>query len=235
MRKIIIAIDGYSACGKSSTAKIAAKKLGYGYVDTGAMYRATTLYFLEHYINLTNPKAVQNALEEIHIQFVHNIKTDRNETFLNGLNVEDEIRSMRITNRVSEVSAIADVRICMSTLQKKMGKRKGVIMDGRDIGTVVFPEAELKIFMHADLEIRAVRRQQELLAMNRVVDLDEVKENLIKRDYIDTSRKEGPLKRAEDAYDLNSSFMTLDEQVDFVVNLATAKIIEDYIQSSFLQ
>lgn len=228
MRKIIIAIDGYSACGKSSTAKVAAAKLGYGYIDTGAMYRAVTLFFHEHYINITNPKAILKALEDIHIQFIYNPKLDRNETFLNGTNVEDDIRKMYITEKVSEVSALPEVRKAMGALQKKMGKKKGVIMDGRDIGTAVFPEAELKIFMQADVDIRSSRRQQELLQMKQVVDLAVVKENLIKRDLIDTSRAEGPLRKADDAYVLDSTFMTLDEQVDFVVNMATAKIVESH-------
>lgn len=234
MRKIIIAIDGYSACGKSTTAKISAARLGYGYIDSGAMYRATTLYFLEHYINLTNPKAILSALDDINIQFIYNPKTSRNETFLNGLNVEDEIRKMYITEKVSEVSAIPEVRKNMVSQQKKMGKKKGVVMDGRDIGTEVFPEAELKIFMQADLEIRATRRQQELLAMKQVVDLDVIKENLLKRDHIDTTRKEGPLRKATDAFILDSSYMTVDEQVDFVVNTATAKIIEDHARQFIL-
>jgi CMP/dCMP kinase len=228
MRKIIIAIDGFSGCGKSTTAKNSAARLGYGYIDTGAMYRATTLYFHENYINLTNPKGITKALEDIHINFVYNPKSDRNETFLNGLNVEDEIRKMYITEKVSEVSAIPQVRHIMGALQKKMGRKKGIVMDGRDIGTAVFPEAELKIFMQADLEVRAIRRQQELLEMKQVVTLDEIKENLLKRDKIDMSREEGPLRKAEDALVLDTTYMTIDEQVDFVVNMATGKIIEDH-------
>lgn len=228
MRKIIIAIDGYSGCGKSTTARISAAKLGYGYIDTGAMYRATTLYFHEHYVNLTNPLAIEKALDNIHVQFLYNSRLDRNETYLNGLNVEDEIRKMYITEKVSEVSAIPQVRHCMVALQKKIGKKKGIVMDGRDIGTAVFPDAELKIFMQADLQVRAYRRQQELLEMKQVVDLEVIMENLTKRDHIDTTRSEGPLKKAEDAYVLDSTYMTVDEQVDFVVNMATAKIIEDY-------
>ncbi len=228
MRKIIIAIDGYSACGKSTTAKKVAAKLGYGYIDTGAMYRSVTLYFQKNYINLTNPKAIGEALDNIQIQFIYNPKTERNETFLNGLNVEDEIRKMYISEKVSEVSAIPEVRKSMVALQQKLARKKGFVMDGRDIGTAVFPDAELKIFMQADLNIRSERRQQELLERKQVVDLEEIKQNLVKRDTIDTTRTEGPLKKADDAYVLDSSFMTIDEQVEMVVNLATAKIIEDY-------
>lgn len=228
MRKIIIAIDGYSACGKSTTAKMVAAKLGYGYIDTGAMYRATTLYFHENYINLTNPKAIKEALDSINIQFMYNPKTDRNETYLNGLNVEDEIRKMYISENVSEVSAIVEVRKMMVALQQKMGKKKGIVMDGRDIGTAVFPDAELKIFMEADINIRTARRQEELLSKKQVVDLDVIKENLQKRDLIDTTREEGPLKKADDALVVDSSFITIEEQVDFVMNMVTVKIIENH-------
>ncbi|MFL5731084.1 MAG: (d)CMP kinase [Cytophagaceae bacterium] len=228
MKKIIVAIDGYSACGKSTTAKMLAARLGYAYIDTGAMYRATTLYFHEHYINLTNPKAILKALEEIHITFIFNPKLDKSETYLNGLNVEDEIRKMYISEMVSEVSAIAEVRKYMVGLQKKMGKKRGLVMDGRDIGTAVFPDAELKIFMVADMNVRAYRRQQELLEKKQVVDLDDIIRNIEKRDHIDTTRAEGPLKKADDAYILDTTFMTVDEQVDFVIHLVTGKVIESY-------
>jgi cytidylate kinase len=228
MRKIIIAIDGYSACGKSTTAKMLASKLGYAYIDTGAMYRATTLYFHEHYINLTNPKAIIKALEEIHINFIYNPKLDSSETYLNGLNVEDEIRKMYVSDKVSEVSAITEVRRYMVGLQKKMGKKRGVVMDGRDIGTAVFPDAELKIFMLADMNVRAYRRQQELLERKQIVDFDDIIKNIEKRDLIDTTRDEGPLKKADDAYILDTTYMTVDEQVEYVMNLATGKMIEAY-------
>ncbi|MFN6944069.1 MAG: (d)CMP kinase [Cytophagaceae bacterium] len=228
MKKIIIALDGFSACGKSTTAKMVASRLGYGYIDTGAMYRATTLYFHQQYINLTNPKAISKALEDIQIGFIYNPKLERNEIYLNGLNVEDEIRKMYITEKVSEVSALPEVRYCMVSQQKKMAKKRGVVMDGRDIGTEVFPDAELKIFMVADLQIRAYRRQQELLHQKQVVDLDVIVANLSKRDHLDTTRTEGPLRRAEDAYMIDTTFMTIDEQVDYILNLATGKIIEDY-------
>jgi len=226
MKKIIIAIDGYSACGKSTTAKAVASRLGYAYIDTGAMYRATTLYFHEHYINLTDPKAVTKALENIHINFIYNPKIDKSETYLNGLNVEDEIRKMYISDNVSEVSALPEVRKTMVGLQKKMGKKRGVVMDGRDIGTEVFPDAELKIFMLADMMVRAHRRQQELFEKKQIVPLNDIIENLQKRDLIDTTRKEGPLRKAEDAALLDTTYMTIDEQVDFILNLAVGKMID---------
>ncbi|WMJ72745.1 (d)CMP kinase [Cytophagaceae bacterium ABcell3] len=228
MKKIIIALDGYSACGKSTTARIVASRLGYSYIDTGAMYRAATLYFHQNYINLTNPKDIAKALGEIQITFKYNTKQERNETYLNGLNVEDEIRKMYITEKVSEVSAIADVRHFMVAQQKKIGKKGGMVMDGRDIGTAVFPEAELKMFMVADINVRAWRRQQELFDQEQVVDLDVIKSNLARRDHMDTTRQEGPLKKADDAFILDTTFMTIDEQVDYILNLATGKIIEDY-------
>lgn len=226
MRKIVIAIDGYSACGKSSTAKIVAAKLNYAYIDTGAMYRAVTWYFLQNYVNQTNPKAVKEALEAIHIEFHHNSRSGENETYLNGLNVEEEIRKMEVSNSVSEVSALAAVRSCLMDLQRKMGKRKGVVMDGRDIGTAVFPDAELKVFMTADFEARAARRQKELLEKKQLVDLDQVKANLNKRDRIDTTRQENPLRKAEDAHVIDTTHVTLEEQVDLILALASSKIVE---------
>lgn len=224
MNKIIIAVDGYSSCGKSTTAKRVAARLGYAYIDTGAMYRAVTLYFLEHHITFTNDKEVAKALENIQIEFRRNPNDGRNETFLNGLNVEDEIRKLYIANQVSEVSAIAEVRHAMVAQQRRMGKSKGVVMDGRDIGTVVFPNAELKVFMTADPLIRATRRQIELMEKGEVLDLEEILENIRKRDHIDTTRKESPLRRADDAVDIDTSFMTLDEQVETVCLLADGAI-----------
>jgi cytidylate kinase len=225
IQKIIIAIDGYSSCGKSTTAKLVAASLGFGYVDTGAMYRAVTLYFLENNITYTNPKEVDKALQNINISFHHNIKTNENETYLNGVNVEKEIRKMYISNQVSEVSAIAEVRHAMVAQQQKMGKRKGIVMDGRDIGTRVFPEAELKIFMTAELQLRAFRRQQELLEKKQLVNLEDIIQNLLHRDSIDTTRKESPLIQAPDAHLIDTSFITVDEQVEQVVNLAQSIMI----------
>ncbi len=225
MKKIIIAIDGYSACGKSTTAKMVASILGYGYIDTGAMYRAVTLYFLDNYVDITNPKSVEKALSNIEITFVCSPKSGENETHLNGLNVEKKIREMRVSERVSEVSAIKSVRIAMVAQQQKMGKSKGILMDGRDIGTVVFPNADLKIFMDADFDVRSERRQKELLEKGELVDLEKVKANLAKRDKIDTTRKESPLKKAKEAIVIDTTHVTFDEQVEQIVNLAQSAMI----------
>ncbi|WP_210463412.1 (d)CMP kinase [Rufibacter roseolus] len=226
MKKIVVALDGHSSCGKSTTAKQVAKELGYAYIDTGAMYRAVTLYFLEHYVDLTNPKKVQEALDNIEVTFHRNAKSGRNEVFLNGLNVEDEIRKMYISDKVSEVSVLPAVRHAMVAEQKKMGKRRGVVMDGRDIGTAVFPDAEVKVFMTADVEIRARRRQQELFEKKQMVPFDEIVENLKKRDHIDSTRAESPLRRAEDAHLLDTSYITIDEQVDFVLDLVASALLQ---------
>ncbi|MBA9078090.1 MULTISPECIES: (d)CMP kinase [Rufibacter] len=226
MKKIVVALDGYSSCGKSTTAKQVAQELGYAYIDTGAMYRAVTLYFLEHFIDLTNPKKVQEALNNIEVSFQRNSKNGRNEVFLNGLNVEDEIRKMYISEKVSEVSVLAPVRHAMVSEQKKMGKRRGVVMDGRDIGTAVFPDAEVKVFMTAEVDIRARRRQEELLEKGQLVPFDEIVENLQKRDHIDSTREESPLRRAEDAHLLDTSHMTIDEQVDFVLDLVHSALLQ---------
>jgi len=224
LRKIVIAIDGYSACGKSSTAKEVSNILGYRYIDTGAMYRAVTLYFLDHHVAMTNPKEVARALQDIHITFKVSSK-NKSETYLNGLNVEKTIRTMRVSEKVSPVSTIKDVRLAMVEQQRRLGKERGVVMDGRDIGTVVFPQADLKVFMTADLLTRAFRRQRELLERNQMVDLDDVVENILQRDKIDTTRKESPLRQAEDALILDTTHVTLEEQVDEVVRLALAKMI----------
>lgn len=224
LSKIVIAIDGYSACGKSTTAKEVAKILGYRYIDSGAMYRAVTLYFLDHHIALTNPREIHRALQQINISFKINAK-GVTETFLNGLSVEEEIRQLRVSEQVSPVSAIKEVREAMVSQQRKLGKERGIVMDGRDIGTVVFPQAELKLFMTADMMVRAFRRQQEWLAQERLVDLDEVIENIKKRDHIDTTRAESPLRQAEDAIVIDTTHITIDEQVDEVVRLAFSKIV----------
>lgn len=218
MSKIVIAIDGYSSCGKSTTAKAVAARLGYAYIDTGAMYRSVSLFFSQNHVSLTNTKEVLAALDHIHITFHYNPKTCRNETYLNGLNVEDEIRKMYISNMVSEVSVIPEVRRAMVSQQQKMGRKRGVVMDGRDIGTKVFPDAEVKIFMTADTLIRAQRRQQELLAKGELVNLTEIIENLEKRDRIDSTRAESPLRRADDALLLDTSAMNLADQIQWVVD-----------------
>jgi cytidylate kinase len=226
MPKIVIAIDGYSSCGKSTTAKAVAARMGYGYIDTGAMYRSVSLYFTRERISLFNQREILTALDNIHITFNHNKRTGRNETCLNGLNVEEEIRKMYISNIVSEVSAIAEVRWAMVAQQQKMGRRRGVVMDGRDIGTKVFPDAEVKVFMTADTFTRARRRQEELLAKGELVNLDEIIANLEKRDKIDTTRSESPLVQAADAELLDTSHMTIEEQVDWVIELADRRLAE---------
>lgn len=224
MRKITIAIDGYSACGKSTTAREVARELGYRYIDSGAMYRAVTHHFLEHHISLTNPKEIVRALEHIRITFVVNSK-GVSETFLNGINVENMIRKMKISEQVSQVSALREVRLAMVDQQRKMGKDRGVVMDGRDIGTVVFPTAELKIFLTADILVRAFRRQRELLEHDDLVDIDTIVENLKHRDKIDSNRTESPLRKAEDAVGIDTTHITIDEQVDEVSRLALSRML----------
>ena len=224
MRKIIIAIDGYSACGKSTTAKEVARILGYRYIDSGAMYRAVTLYFLDHHIALTNLMEVTKALQEIKITFHQNVN-GITETFLNGLNVEKKIRKMRVSESVSPVSTIKEVRYALVEQQRKMGEDKGIVMDGRDIGSVVFPQAELKLFLTAELLVRAFRRQRELLLKEDLVDLDTIIANLIKRDEMDSHRMESPLVQAPDALIIDTTFITIGEQVDEVVRLAVSRMI----------
>jgi cytidylate kinase len=225
LRKIIIAIDGYSACGKSTTAKEVARILGYRYIDSGAMYRSVTIYFLEHHISLTNPKEITKALHNIAVTFKINSK-GMTETYLNGMNVEKDIRRMRVSEYVSQVSAIKEVRVAMVGQQRKLGKEKGIVMDGRDIGTVVFPSAELKLFMTADILVRAFRRQRELLSLDRLDDLDDVIENIQKRDLIDTTRAESPLRQASDAIVIDTTHITIDEQVDEAIRLALGKALK---------
>jgi cytidylate kinase len=225
MRKIVIAIDGYSGCGKSTTAKEVAHALGYRYIDSGAMYRAVTLYFLDHHIALTNPREIDKALDAIHITFRNNAH-GTSEVYLNNLNVESVIRDMRVAEYVSEVSTLPAVRHAMVQQQRKLGKERGIVMDGRDIGTVVFPQAELKLFLTADINVRAYRRQLELLDRDELVDLQTIINNLQKRDHLDSTRKESPLRQAEDALLLDTSHITIDEEVDEVIRLAIGKIFE---------
>lgn len=225
MRKIIIAIDGHSATGKSSTAKRVAKHLGYIYLDSGAMYRASTLYFLNNNISLTDGDAVDNALNEIQIEF----KKDANGlpiTYLNGVNVEEKIRTMKVSGEVSGVSALKPVRVAMVDQQRKLGEAKGIVMDGRDIGSVVFPEAELKIFMTASAKIRAERRLKELLDKGDQTPFEEVLKNVIERDEKDSTRKESPLLKVDDAIEIDNSNMTFDAQVEEIIHLAENKIAE---------
>ena len=226
MGKIVIAIDGYSGCGKSSTAKAVAKALGFTYIDSGAMYRAATLHFLNNYLSPTIPHDVEKGLKGLEISFHQNPDSQKQETYLNGLNVEQEIRSMRVSEKVSEVATVKEIRRELVAQQQRLGKKKGVVMDGRDIGSVVFPNAELKIFMTADLETRAARRQQELLEKGELVDLEEIQKNLAERDRIDSSRKESPLTKMPDAVEIDTSNLTFEEQVDQIVQLAR-EVIEN--------
>lgn len=225
MKKIIVAIDGYSACGKSSTAKAVAKAINYRYIDSGAMYRAVTLYFLENHIELTNPKAVSSALSKIDISFHFNEDLSSDATYLNGLNVEERIRDMDIANQVSPVSANKSVRQAMVAQQRKIGKSKGIVMDGRDIGSAVFPNAELKVFMNASIDVRSERRQKELFEKDRLIDLADVRRNLLTRDKIDTSREINPLVMADDAILLDTTHLFFEEQVDQIIQWTTAKIV----------
>ncbi len=226
MKKIIIAIDGNSGCGKSSTAKVIARELQYIYIDTGAMYRAVTLFFIKHNIELKNDLDVAEALKQIDISFEYNMSTGKNETYLNGKNVEFQIRQMEVSNLVSPVSEISAVRRKLVEQQRRMGQEKGVVMDGRDIGTVVFPDAELKIFMTASLEVRAERRKLELLEKGTEVDLNDVIENLRNRDRIDSSRDDSPLKKADDAVEIDTSNLTFDEQVNKILVLVNEEIAQ---------
>lgn len=198
-------------------AKALAKKLGYGYVDSGAMYRAVTLYFIRHGIDLKDKTAIRHALDQIEISFKH---TDRgNCTFLNSENVEHAIRQMPVSEMVSQVAAISAVRRDMVRQQQMMGKKKGIVMDGRDIGTVVFPNAELKIFLTADVEERTKRRYQELIAKGEKVDFESVKQNLKERDRIDSSRKDSPLRQAEDAIVIDNTYLSEKEQLEKALSL----------------
>lgn len=225
MGKIVIAIDGLSGCGKSSTAKAVAKSLGYTYLDSGAMYRAITLFSLNNKLHLDQPELLNEELKSIQISFKNNPISGNQETYLNGVNVEDEIRQMIVSQNVSKIAAVKEVRGQMVAQQKDLGKGKGVVMDGRDIGSVVFPEAELKIFMSANLETRALRRKEELSNRGDVIDLKDIKENLAERDRLDSSRSESPLLKMPDAIEIDTSGLEFVDQVEIIVNLAK-QIIE---------
>jgi len=213
MKKIIITIDGWSSCGKSTLAKQLAKTLGYVYIDSGAMYRAVTLYFLRNHIDWTDKKEVQAALKEVHLDFRVNEKTEVSEIYLNDENVEYVIRDLVIAEKVSDIAAIKEVRTFAVAQQHKLGAKKGIVMDGRDIGTVVFPKAELKIFMTADSAVRVERRFKELYEKNPNVTIEEIKNNLEMRDYIDSNREESPLRKADDAILLDSTHLTEEQQL----------------------
>lgn len=215
MKKITIAIDGYSSCGKSTMAKDLAREVGYIYIDSGAMYRAVTLYCLQNGLFTEagiDAAGLEAAMPQIRISFQLNPETQRPMTFLNGENVEDLIRTMEVSNHVSPVAALPFVREAMVKLQQDMGKEKGIVMDGRDIGTAVFPDAELKIFVTASAEIRAQRRYDELKAKGQEASFEEILTNVKERDHIDQNRAVSPLRQAEDALLLDNSHLTIEEQ-----------------------
>lgn len=217
--KIIITIDGFSSCGKSTLAKQLAQKLNYRYIDSGAMYRAITLYFLRNNVDRSNEKEIRHALQNISLEFMLNSHSGNSEIFLNGENVEYIIRDLVIAEKVSEVAALKSVRSFAVAAQQKMGKDKGIVMDGRDIGTTVFPNAEVKIFMIADESVRVERRFNEIFDKNPNVSLDEIKNNLALRDYIDSNREISPLRKAADAIEIDNTHLTEKQQLDVALNL----------------
>ncbi len=221
--KIIVTIDGWSSCGKSTLAKQLAKELGYVYIDSGAMYRAITLYFLRNHVDWTDTNEVITALKNIVIEFRFNESSQQSEIFLNGENVEYVIRDLVIAEKVSDVATIKEVRSFAVAQQQKMGEIKGIVMDGRDIGTTVFPMAELKIFMTADIAVRVERRFRELYEKNPNITIEEVKNNLEMRDNIDSNREISPLRKADDALELDSTLMSMEEQLKIALEF-TKKI-----------
>ncbi|WP_370524411.1 (d)CMP kinase [Bacteroides sp. 224] len=222
MKKITIAIDGFSSSGKSTMAKDLAKEIGYIYIDSGAMYRAVTLYSMENGLfdenNRIKAEELEKQINNIHISFQLNPNTLRPDTYLNGVNVENKIRSMAVSEKVSPVSALGFVREALVAQQQKMGKAKGIVMDGRDIGTVVFPDAELKIFVTASPETRAQRRYEELKAKGQEVSFDEILENVKQRDYIDQNREIAPLRQAADALLLDNGELSIAQQKEWLMN-----------------
>lgn len=216
MKKIIIAIDGFSSCGKSTMAKDLAREIGYVYVDTGAMYRAVTLYALRNKLfnadNTVNVEELEKQMKNITISFKFNAETGRPDTYLNNELVEKEIRSLEVSSHVSPIAAVPFVRTAMVAQQQRMGEQKGIVMDGRDIGTTVFPQAELKIFVTASAEVRAQRRYDELQAKGMPADYADILKNVEERDYIDSHREVSPLRKADDAIELDNSNMTIAEQ-----------------------
>ncbi|HQD13033.1 MAG TPA: (d)CMP kinase [Chitinophagales bacterium] len=223
MKKINIAIDGYSACGKSSTAKRVAQRLGYIYIDSGAMYRAVTLYLQQHLIDIDNLEGIAQALPQIQIDFRKAGEVFH--TFLNGVDVEQEIRQPAVAAQVSEVAAMSNVRRMLVEQQQKMAAQKGVVMEGRDIGSVVMPDAELKFFMTADVDVRTKRRQDELLKKSgKLFPLEELKANLQHRDRIDSTREDSPLTRVPNAIEIDTTHITLEEQIQLICDKAMALI-----------
>ena len=218
-KKITIAIDGWSSCGKSTLAKELAKELGFIYVDSGAMYRAITLFFLRNHVDWTDKTEVKKALKEISMEFVFNETSQQTEMHLNGENVEYVIRDLVVAEKVSDVAAIREVRKFAVEQQQLLGKKKGIVMDGRDIGTVVFPKAELKIFLTADNTVRVERRFKELFDKNPNITIEEVKANLEMRDYIDSNREESPLRKADDAILVDNTNLTAKETIHKVLQI----------------
>lgn len=221
-RKINIAIDGYSGCGKSTTAKAVAKHLGYTYIDTGAMYRAVTLFFQREGTDIQDETAVSAALKYLEIRFVYHDTDKKLHTYLNGEDVEAEIRTPEVAAFVSPVAAISAVRRKLVEQQQAMGREKGVVMDGRDIGTVVFPDAECKFFMTADADIRAQRRVEELAVNGVKASFESVRANLLERDEIDSTREDSPLMKAEDAIEIDTSHITIQEQISRVLDVISS-------------
>ena len=224
MRKINIAIDGWSSCGKSTMARQLARLLNYVFIDSGAMYRAITLFFIRNQVDLADVSAVEQALQSINLQFQLNAESGNNEIWMNGENVEKEIRTMDVAQRVSDVAALKQVREFAVAQQQQIGQGKGVVMDGRDIGTMVFPDAELKIFMTASEDVRVNRRLKELQQKNPEISVDEVTENLRMRDHIDSTRDVSPLRRAEDAIMLDNSNLSPDQQLGLALEWAKQRM-----------
>ena len=224
MKKIIITLDGFSSCGKSTLARQLAKELNYVFIDSGAMYRAITLYFIRQHIDCNNTEQVKQALSEINLSFEYNPRTGQSDMYLNDEDVELLIREMVVSERVSEVAALKEVREFGVAQQKLMGTKKGIVMDGRDIGTTVFPNAELKIFVTADPAVRVERRFKELYEKNPAITIEEVKRNLEMRDYVDSNREFSPLRQAEDAVVLDNSELTREEQLEIALKWAREKI-----------
>lgn len=229
MKKIVIAIDGYSSCGKSTMAKNLARRLGYVYVDTGAMYRAVTLYALRHQLfeadGEVDAASLQRDMPDIRISFQFNAQTGKPDTYLNDELVEHDIRTMQVSERVSKIAALPFVRTALVAQQQRMGVDKGIVMDGRDIGTVVFPRAELKIFVTASAEVRAQRRYDELQQKGMPTRYDDILKNVQERDYIDSHREVSPLRKADDAIELDNSNMTIDEQQQWLL-LQVDKVLQ---------